>query len=652
MHWTYDYAYSALLLQCLLLFFYLASKHLPTYQNTCFRRLLVVSCVTTALDILTCVMLNHIHAVPPWVLQTGLVLYYITYVGRMYLMYEFTLCLTGRKYRIRKRIDRLCGIPLLVFTAAMLTAPWTHFIYRVKLDGRFVHTGTYNCLYAAFMFYLFLSLGLVIRHRRHIRKTQFISFIAFCGILVLGSIIRMYNDNNLMMNLIYAIAIMTIYLTIQDPSRYLRGNNTYFNQEGLYDLIVDHIERKRDLALICMRINNYEEIKAAFGDLLHQDKEQQTVERFFHSLVRPMTVFYLGNGRFVLSDQGETKEAIFREAVDEYFNDPSDTSDALLTMKAATAYIPVLMPKTGVDNVLRAINFLFTEMHKQGRESRLIADAQMIQKMERNFAIDEALERTIRDASILPYYQPIYSCKEHRFTSAEVLSRINDEKLGFLMPADFIENAERSGSILKLDQMVYEKACAFIQRNNLQDLGMEYLEVNLSPVYSSHEGVADMLKNIAGKYSVPMHGLNMEITESAVSDTAQMLVHMEDLEREGMRFSLDDYGTGFSNMVKIMKLPFDIIKIDKSIVWSYFRGENRFLENIIHNFREQGFKILAEGVESETMARELENLGCDFEQGFYFSRPLPETAFLEFMRSRQGQRETGRGASENDCLHL
>jgi EAL domain-containing protein (putative c-di-GMP-specific phosphodiesterase class I) len=644
MNWTYEYAYSALLLQCLLLFFYLVSKHLPTYQNTCFRRLLEAGCVTTALDILTCVMLTHMRVVPTIVLQTGMMLYYIFYVGRMYLLYEFTLCLTGRKYRIRRRTDRLCGIPMLLFSAAMLTVPWTHFVYRVKADGTFLHTRTYNFLYLAFLFYLFLCLFLVIRHRDHVRKAQRIGFGGFCAFLFLGSILRIYNDDNLLMNLFYAVAIMTIYLTIQDPSRYLRGNNTYYNQEGLYDLIVDHIERKRKLAFMCLKINNYEEIKAAVGKHVQLEEKEETVTNFFQSMVRPMIVFYLGNGCFVLADQGETKEAVFREEADAYFNDPSETSDELLTMKAATAYIPVHMPKKSVDDVLAAINFLFTEMQKQGRESRLIADAEMIQKMERNFAVDEALERTIRDSSILLYYQPIYSCSEKRFTSAEVLSRINDEKLGFLMPADFIENAERSGSIFKLDQMVYEKTCSFMQRHDLQQLGLDYLEVNLSPVYSSHSGLSDMLKHLAGEYGISLHSLNLEITESAVSDTAQMLSHMEILGREGMHFSLDDYGTGFSNMVKIMKLPFEIIKIDKSIVWSYFNGENNFLKNIIHNFKEQGFRVLAEGVETEEMAEELSRMGCDFEQGFYFSRPIPEDAFLNFLNEQQGQKDMRKGS--------
>ncbi|MFC2661757.1 MAG: EAL domain-containing protein [Eubacterium sp.] len=635
MYRNLSYAYSALLLQCLLLFFYLISRHLPTYQNTCFRRMLEIGCIATGLDILTCVMLMKEIPSPRWLLQTALVLYYIAYICRTYYLYEFTLCLTGRKYKVRKRTEYLCRVPMYAYTAAAVTAPWTHFLYVVTPAGVYHHTASYAVLYAAFLFYLLLCLYLVIRFRAHIRKTQCMGFFGLCGFLLVGCVFKYFNNDKLLMNVFYAAGIMTIYLTIQDPSRYLRGNHTYFNQEGLSDLIADHIERKRDMAFICLKLKNYEEIKAALGNPMRIDMEQRSVEHFFQMMVRPMIIFYLGDGCFVLSDQGETKETTFREAADEYFNKSEDSEDTLLTMKAATAYIPSFLPKTSVDEVLASINYLFTEMHRRGQESHVIADAQLMQNMERNFAIDEAIERAIRGASVLPYFQPIYSCRDRKFNSAEVLARINDEKLGFLMPGQFIGNAERSGSILKLDQAVLNKACAFMQENDLEHLGLEYLEVNLSPVYSSRRGLADRIRETVEKYGISKSCLNLEITESAASDTSIMQNHMEALCREGIRFSLDDYGTGYSNMIKILRLPFDIIKIDKSIVWSYFNGENNFLENIIGNFKEGGFKILAEGVETEQMAAELEKMGCDYEQGFYFSKPLPQDEFLAFLRSAQ-----------------
>jgi EAL domain-containing protein (putative c-di-GMP-specific phosphodiesterase class I) len=485
-----------------------------------------------------------------------------------------------------------------------------------------------------FGFYVFLSVVLVLIHWKHIARSQFASFLAFCGILIAGGIVRIINDEALLMNLIYAIGIGFIYLTIQDPSRLLQGNNLYFNQAALTELIMDHIERQKKMAFFCLNVNNYEEITASRG-VGRGDGKARPVRDFLHAAAHSMLVFYLGNGHFVLCDQGEKSEAELRRAVDEYINDSLETDDDLLTMKASTAYIPEEMPKNNGEMVGATISYLFTEMDKQGRTSRIIADDQILQQIRRNSDVDEALERTIRDESVLLYFQPIYSCRDHAFTSAEVLARINDQKIGFIMPGEFIENAERSGNIVQLDQLMYKKTCQFIQDHDLERLGLEYLEVNLSPAYSSHRRLAEALMETAKKFSVSMRSLNLEITESAASDTAQMHEHMKTLCDAGMSFSLDDYGTGFSNMMEIMKLPFEIIKIDKSIVWSYFRGENRYLKGIIQSFKEEGFHVLAEGVETEEMRDGLAEMGCDYEQGFLFSRPLPEDEFLEFIRAHR-----------------
>lgn len=629
---SYQFADSALVLQLLLLLLYIFSKHLPTYQNFCFRRLLEFGCYTTFLDIVTCTFDSSRAVTSLPLLHMLSILFFLCFVGRVFVLYEFTLGFTGIKYRISKWRDRLFRLPYLLFSIAVISAPWTGFMYCYDSQGMFFRTASYNVIYLVFGFYIFLCIALVLTYWKHISRSQCVSFLVFCGILIIGGFVRIINDEALLMNLIYAVGIGFLYLTIQDPSRLLEGNHLYFNQAALTELIMDHIERQRKMAFFCMNVNNYEEIKAARG-VGRGDGKARPVSEFLHTAAHSMLIFYLGNGHFVLCDQGEKSEKELRRAADACINDSLDTDDDLLTMKVSTAYIPERMPKVDGQMVGAAINYLFAEMQKQGRTSRIVADNQILQRIRRNSEVDEALERTIRDESVLLYFQPIYSCRDHDFTSAEVLARIDDQKLGFLMPGEFIENAERSGNIVQLDHLVYKKACQFIQDHDLKQLGMEYLEVNLSPTYSSHGRLAELLMETAEEFSVSMRSLNLEITESAASDTVQMHEHMKTLCDAGMSFSLDDYGTGFSNVMEIMKLPFEIIKIDKSIVWSYFRGENQYLKGIIQNFKEEGFHVLAEGVETEEMKKGLEELGCDYQQGFYFSRPLPEEDFLAFIRA-------------------
>jgi EAL domain-containing protein (putative c-di-GMP-specific phosphodiesterase class I) len=99
----------------------------------------------------------------------------------------------------------------------------------------------------------------------------------------------------------------------------------------------------------------------------------------------------------------------------------------------------------------------------------------------------------------------------------------------------------------------------------------------------------------------------------------------------GSQFSLDDYGTGYSNLTRMASLPFANVKLDHSIVWDYFSGKSTIMQSLISAFHEQGLEVTAEGVETKQMAEELERLECDLLQGFYFSRALPPEDFVEYV---------------------
>ena len=126
--------------------------------------------------------------------------------------------------------------------------------------------------------------------------------------------------------------------------------------------------------------------------------------------------------------------------------------------------------------------------------------------------------------------------------------------------------------------------------------------------------------------------INLEITESASSDVEVIRANMDALHQNGITFSLDDYGTGYSNLVTVLSLPFKIVKIDKSLVWAYFRDGKDILLKVLHTFEDQPVELVCEGVETEEMARQLADMGCDYEQGFYYSKPVPEDEFVAYCK--------------------
>ena len=237
------------------------------------------------------------------------------------------------------------------------------------------------------------------------------------------------------------------------------------------------------------------------------------------------------------------------------------------------------------------------------------------------------------------YYQPIYSVEKKRFTSAEALVRIVDREGKLIPPGAFIQVAENNGMIIDIGKRVFEKVCHFFQQSGLEAYGIEYIEVNLSVVQCADEKLADDYIEIMQSARIDPRRINLEITEStSLQGKKTLIANMERMIAHGVSFSLDDFGTGASNLNYIVDMPVQIVKFDKGMIEAYFAsGKAKYvMDAAMHMIRGMGLEIVAEGIETEEQYRKMEEMDIGFIQGFYFSKPLPEQEFLEFLRRENG----------------
>ena len=197
--------------------------------------------------------------------------------------------------------------------------------------------------------------------------------------------------------------------------------------------------------------------------------------------------------------------------------------------------------------------------------------------------------------------------------------------------------AEDSGAIHKIGMIVLEKVCKFISSESFKELGLDYIEVNLSVVQCMDRSLAKKIAAVCDKYGVKPSQLNLEITETASSFAQKnMMTNINTLYDMGYSFSLDDFGTGYSNLVRIASLPLHIVKLDKSFTWT---GDNDdlklILETTINMVKKMDMKIVVEGVETEEMLKRFRDLECEYIQGYYFSKPLPEFDFIQYIKDHQ-----------------
>ena len=206
--------------------------------------------------------------------------------------------------------------------------------------------------------------------------------------------------------------------------------------------------------------------------------------------------------------------------------------------------------------------------------------------------------------------------------------------MGFISPDEFIPIAEKTGLIFEIGEFVFHQVCGMMSKQKIWERGIEYIEINLSPVQCIEEDLHAKLFSIMDSYEIPYDRVNLEITETATISSEEVLRrNIEPLLANGVTFSLDDYGTGYSNLSNVISYPFHIIKIDKSMVWSTMDDERamRALRHTVAMIKDLDINIVAEGVETIEQAKLLGNLGCGFLQGYYFSKPVSEKDFIKMI---------------------
>ncbi len=256
----------------------------------------------------------------------------------------------------------------------------------------------------------------------------------------------------------------------------------------------------------------------------------------------------------------------------------------------------------------------------------------------RQLSVLSEFRRALDSDEIVVFYQPIMDMDGTRVHGAEALVRWQHPELGLLPPSDFMPIVEQTGLIGPLTRHVLEKAVA--QCAAWRQGGHELtVSVNLSVRNLLDPDLSPLIADLLKIYRLTPEALELEITESMLmSDPDRSLVTLMRLSQLGVGLSVDDYGTGYSSLANLRRLPIDELKIDRSFVSPMLSDESDLIivRSTINLGHDLGLKVVAEGVEDEATLHRLEKLGCDLAQGYHFSKPLPPEGFNKWI-GRNGE---------------
>lgn len=551
----------------------------------------------------------------------------------------FLLALTRTTFLLRKKwVQITLCLPYICILVMLVQNIFTHNAFSVTAEEGYTRGPLMLAFYGIALFYGLMGLAYCIYCRRFLPLNKWSSLLAIYILAHLAVLIQFFYPKLLLEMFFTALGEMLIMLTIMRPEERMDSEVGMLSwasyQADLRNIILsrEHVQIAVIQLLSCRELRNFlgdhsfnEYIsEIANGIRALRWKHPYRIELYYE---RPGTIYLIAD-----NDEGDL-ENLGQRLLSEANDGIKSYIDKGARFESQICLIHCPDDLQNIDDIIS----LGHTFQKHGSHRQTVFHARDIlnsQAFTIEAHIEEILNRAIKENNIVVYYQPIFDLRSGSFHSAEALARIIDPEYGLISPAIFIPAAETRGFIIPIGDMVLEQVFRFVSEHDLNDLGLSYIEINLSVAQCMETDLPEKIHMLQQKYDIDPSHINLEITETTFENINDIMVeNIEKLVQKGYSFALDDYGIGYSNIQRINHLPLKLIKIDKSMLDEVSSANGQIiLEHTIRMMQCIGKRLVAEGAETTHAIELLRSMGCDYIQGFYYSKPLPSSEFVDFLK--------------------
>ncbi len=627
----FDYAAVMLMIALGNHFFY--SKTIKNQRLNIFGVLIMTISVATVLDIVTVLLNGNMH-VPVWALYllNGVYLQEVSVVTCIFVVYVYIICNEGKtiglkEYMALSSIEFLYGILLLL-------TPFNSWIFYIDENHKYYHGKYSYIMYVIAVFYILFGIFYAYRNRRKLSTWTRFSLLFYPFAMIFTIILQILIPNILLMQFVAAIACQLIIFSIENPQDYKNREFDIYNMKAFGEAFQYEVYKNKAFKVLALKVSGIRSIHDLMGINAGRAASKAIID-YMLTIVNRRKLYYLEDDMFcIMGDYTEAEWAKIREQISDRFRRPFEIDRVPLSFEVYMCVISYPDKASCLDDAIEMMNYALREAETNTHKPIVYADANILEQGHRETQIVQVLKNAVKDKKFVVYYQPIFNTNEGRPTRAEALVRLIDDEMGFISPDEFIPIAERNGLIVDIDSIVLNEVCKFIVENKLWERGIEKMDINLSAVQCMQEDLSYRILDVMEAYQVPYKMINLEITETAaIASEDNLRRNMERLMAKGVNFSVDDYGTGFSNISTIIDYPFTVVKIDKNMLWKAMKNRQAMmaLKHTIEMLFNMGLEIVTEGIEDKDMADLLVELNCYLHQGFYYSRPVPAEQFMDYI---------------------
>ncbi|MGX9133475.1 EAL domain-containing protein [Rummeliibacillus sp. JY-2-4R] len=410
------------------------------------------------------------------------------------------------------------------------------------------------------------------------------------------------------------------------------GNNKALNEHFL-EVIQAAKEKKQLVAVLSIDLDRFKKVNETYGSTIGDNIIREASNRLSQITNENTHLYRINGDHFIFIVQDETIKGIQSIAMTAIEKIKKTFIVAELELSITASIGISIYPSEGkkLEELIRKSNQALSYVKERGRSGYRFYQNNMEDQFRNTALIEGHLCNAINKNELMVYYQPQIDLETEKITSFEALLRWQNPKFGFVPPSTFIPIAEDSGLIIEIGDWVLEQACKQLYEWKKQGISNIRVAVNISPKQFREDKFSSKIFRYLKEYDIKPELLELEITESSMTDAEDTMTILKQLKSMGLIISIDDFGTGYSSLSYIKRYPIDIIKIDQSFIRDMDTDEKdrAIAKTIIHLAHSLGLDVIAEGVEKDEHVGFLKDHHCKKAQGFLFSKPLPICELME-----------------------
>lgn len=500
MLWSSYFEYVALAILCVQFVFYRSQRFLPMMSNVLFSRTLYIETVTVCLDIIASLTTSHVALYSVGILYLFNEAYFFCLFLFINELATYCRTLAETRGKVRTGYGFRYWAPIVLAAFITFTTHWTGWLFHISEEEYFRGTLYYPILTAYLVYYFLFITYYLFRYRNNIPAKQMRGLVICLVSVYTGFIAQVYFfPYTLLVNIFSSVGLLVLCLSLQNPAHDQDDRSGVFNI-GSFTAYSEELDRQgKKYACVGFRFDGYHTfISEAGGNA--KNRFLSEVGKILTTRYTSSPAFYFHKGEFVLmADKGQTPDKL----VEDLKRDLTDwwrSCGNRIEPELRFVLLPDDVLKNPEEDVAACLRMAFDELSDSDSPEILTVGDDLVKRLNEFQSARRLLADAVQNNTVQVYYQPIYDTAKKKNVSAEALARIPDGKGGILFPDIFIPIAEKDGLILQLGMQVFEKVCIFVSSHDMDALGLQAINVNLSPIQCLHKSLASDLLATAKRH--------------------------------------------------------------------------------------------------------------------------------------------------------